>query len=78
MGQHYPVQFADRDDGQDSVWCTRDSSLMAAGSLHAVPDPGVCGYNVAGRKDLPDRHIAVREEGHLESHVEVGFSAAVR
>lgn len=78
MGQHYSVQLADSYDGEDTVWGTRDSTLVAIGSLHAVADPRVFGYNVVGGEDLPDRHPAVREEAQLEGDVEVGFPAAVR
>ena len=77
MGQHYSVQLADRYDGQDTVWGTWDSPLVAIGSLHAAADPRIFGYNVAGWKDLPDRHPAVREEAQLEGYVEVGFPAAI-
>ncbi len=78
MGQHHSFQLADRYDGQDSVWGTRHCSLVATGPLHAVAGPWVFGHNLAGRKDLPDRHPAVRQEAQLEAHVEVGLPAALR
>ncbi len=47
---------------------------MAVGAFDDAAYPGISGYDLAGREDLPDRDLNVREKAQLEDDVEMGFS----
>ncbi len=73
LGKHYPFQLLHRDDGQGALRRARHGAVVAIGAFHALSDPWIFIYRMAGRQDLSNWYPDVREKTHLENHVEMGF-----
>src|SRR5450631_170540 len=78
MGQHDPLQFADCDDGSDTLWCTDHGSVLAAIIEYRPAGGRIFIYYLDGGKNLSNRHIALWEKTNLEEYAEMGFQSLKR
>lgn len=68
MDEHHSLYFSYYYDGQNSIWCTQYSPVLANGCIHVEFGRRIYFHYLVCWKDLQNRYPAVWKKSYLEGN----------